>query len=305
MENSLIKDIGRSYIVSSLLPAAFFVSVGVLVFRGYIPSVIIQRVIEQDQYYGAQWLLYASFVIWVAFCLYSATDWTVRLFEGYYIPKFFRKRMAQSLRKWHRRKTKKIRKALKYKESGDFDYDEYFDNYYPAALTQYQHIEKIMPLEEEHVMPTRFGNILLASEIYAEKTYYLDGLNFWTRLIHVIPENFKSVMEEKNNQMIFLLNSALLSYIIGALSLIVGVLNLPCQLFWDASLCIAYQNSLTSFFGPERTVISPIAHIFIGLIFLVIGYVVYRFSLLFLRQRDLDYWCVRHLTFIVSICCDR
>jgi len=279
VENSLIKDIGRSYIVSSLLPAAFFVSLGVLIFRGFVPSIIVQRVIEQDQYYGSQLLLFAALIVWVAFCLYSATDWTVRLYEGYYLPKVLRKMMAKSLRKWQHKKTKKIRKAISYKNQEDMNSGDYFDEYFGKALVQIENLERIMPIDENLVMPTRFGNILLASELYPQEKYHMNGLSLWTRLINVIPDSFKGVMEEKNNQMIFLLNSSLLSYIISGFGFIAGIVNLPCQLFWDSSLCYGFGNLQSSLFGNQRVYVSAVEYLATGIIFLILGYIIYRLSL--------------------------
>jgi len=86
-ENSLIKDIGRSYIVSSFIPAALFISASVLIFKEYlsIPS-ITGSSSDKDLFLG-QWFIFTVVTVWVAFSLYSISDWTVRLFEGYFFPK--------------------------------------------------------------------------------------------------------------------------------------------------------------------------------------------------------------------------
>ncbi len=279
MENSLIKDIGRSYIVSSLLPAALFVSFGMLVFREFIPTIFIQRVIAQDTYYGSQWFLFIVLIVWVAFCLYSASDWTVRVYEGYYIPKILKKLLKKSLKRWQKKKTKKIKRAMRYKAQYPDDIQGYRATYYDDAKTQYENIERIMPISSNLVMPTRFGNILLTSELYPKEKYEINSIALWTRLIHVIPIQFKEILEEKNNHLIFLLNSSLMAYIIGFVSFLIGLLGLPCEIFKGAQLCDAILHEQSKFFAPGLARLSSQNYLVFGILFLIMGYVIYRVAL--------------------------
>ena len=68
-------------------------------------------------------------------------------------------------------------------------------------------------------MPTRLGNILKASEIYAQIRYSIEAVNVWPRLFSVLPRQFVIDMEEKNNHFMFLLNSSFLIFIASLSSL--------------------------------------------------------------------------------------
>ncbi len=278
-DNSFIQDIGRSYVVSSLLPASLFASLAALIFRGFVPIIFVQRMIEQDQYNGAMWLIFGTLTVWVAFTLYSATDWVIRLYEGYYFPKPIYKYLSDFLKKQQIKKTEKIHRAIKHK--GSFvdgnarDYNELFrDN----ALLQYKNIERLYPLDTKLVMPTRFGNILLTSELYPEEKYAMNSLALWTRLSQVLPSHYKDMLEEKNNQMIFLLNSSLLSYCISFVAFSVGIFGLPCQIFVGANIC-SFPSSHQPFYARGFLQISPIEFIVIGITFLLLGYLVYCLSI--------------------------
>ena len=203
----------------------------------------------------------------------------MRLYEGYFFPKSIGKRFSKSLKKRQRRGTKKIRLALKHKnEFMSGKANEFKKLYRDDALMQYKNIERIFPIQANLLMPTRFGNILLTSELYPEEKYAMNSIALWTRLIHVMPKHFKDLMEEKNNQLIFLLNSSLLSYLISFISFAVAILGLPCQIFVGAYIC-ASVSSASPFYLRGFLQVAPSEYLLVGILFAFIGYFVYWLSL--------------------------
>ena len=276
--SSIIKDLGRSYIVSSLLPAALFLSLGGLAFRGFAPGFLATRLIAQDQFYTSQWFIFLTFTVWVAYGLFSITDWTVRLYEGYFFPKKVKTFLVYFIKQWYERLTPNIRDFKKLRAEGhspdSFDYKKYSR----AAKIEYFNLERIAPFDEKNLLPTRFGNILLACEQYSEEKYKMDGFALWTRLLQVLPKQLIDQIEEKNNQMIFLLNSSLLAYFNGCLALIVGSIRLPCQIWSGWSVC--HTGALPqNFFERGFEHLSPTEFLLVGLAFIVGGYVIYRLAL--------------------------
>lgn len=85
-----------------------------------------------------------------------------------------------------------------------------FDRQAPGVRWHQQHLEKLgsgddlmksynrYPLEEnqDRVLPTTFGNILLSAERYPEERYGIDPILFWTRLYPFLPERFQRDYEE-------------------------------------------------------------------------------------------------------------
>jgi len=188
-DNSLIKDIGRSYIVSSFLPATLFVSIAALIFRGFIPLIFINRVVRQDEVNSAQIFLFAVVVTWVAFYLYSTSDWTVRLFEGNSIPQFIRVRMLANVRKIHEARIKYILLMNNIPSTlPEAERVRLNGLYYQKAKEEYARVGRISPIDPRALMPTRLGNILKACELYPNERYQIRGVVVWSRLAQVLPK---------------------------------------------------------------------------------------------------------------------
>jgi hypothetical protein len=64
------------------------------------------------------------------------------------------------------------------------------------------------PDAEEYVLPTRFGNIFRALEVYSRVVYGLDAIPAWPRLFAVLPPEFKKQLAEANSLLAFFVNLA-------------------------------------------------------------------------------------------------
>src|SRR6266568_3272925 len=76
----------------------------------------------------------------------------------------------------------------------------------------------------DELMPTRFGNILRASEIYAYDRYGIDSSVIWTRLRPLLPQDIITPLEDKMASIDFML--------------LVAVLAAPFSFFWCIVLAI-------------------------------------------------------------------
>jgi hypothetical protein len=117
-----------------------------------------------------------------------------------------------------------------------------------AAYPRYPLME-----DEEDVLPTRLGNILLAAERYSASRYSMDPIYFWPRLYPLLPDQFKRDYEEFVLNYEFPLVVAFESFVTAALGglivlagggspmLYVGWLLLGCTISYGF-----YNLSLTS-----------------------------------------------------------
>ena len=214
-DSNFLKEIGRSYIVSSFLPSALFLSLASILFRGFIPRAVLSGIQDENNLFGKEWIWGLIITFWIAFYLFSSVDWTVKLFEGYYFPEGWQSALRELFRffrfvpasKYYREfnhiKSKKRPSAKDVKRIPDLRLQ---------ALTEMQALEIQSPLDEDNLMPTRLGNVLRASEIYAHERYDIEGITIWPRLFQILPSQFVKNLEEKNNHLLFLLNSSLLAY---------------------------------------------------------------------------------------------
>jgi MFS family permease len=284
--NSLIKDIGRSYIISSFIPAALFIALAVILFSDFIPKSIYERLYENGLLFSNMWFLYFIFTGWLAFMLYSSVDFITRVFEGEIFPKF----LARLLIKRYKRKLK--RKTDLEAELGDAleTHASIGDKNSPAAkkwaeranqaqykLSGYiQYLETRMPLNQDNLKPTALGNILFASEVYPYERYNLNGILFWPRLYKLFPEQFRYEEEEKNNQLVFLLNSSFLSILLSLLLFGTGIIGVIGPLFPNTPVDLTQLRQL---FTRGFSEINPVNYFFFGILFSVISMILYRFSL--------------------------
>ena len=107
-QDNLIKELGRSYIVSSFLPSAFFVSIIFLLYRGFISESLISKLQTNNVLLVGTWVIAAIFTTWIAFFLFSSVDWLVKLFEGYYFPFWLQKLLVDRYRKQIKKKSEEL-----------------------------------------------------------------------------------------------------------------------------------------------------------------------------------------------------
>jgi hypothetical protein len=274
VSDNFLKEIGRSYIVSAFLPAAFFVSIGYFLFQAFIPLGMVKQIIASGDMAKYQWLVIFILVIWVAFYLYSANDVTVRLFEGYFIPEKYYKNPEnwQSQLSWEKVNLP-LYTALKEKHSQinleKVHTDEDTQPHFVAILNALAEIARVnlkKPLNLTSQMPTRLGNVLRSSELYAFERYSIVDTAIWPRLLPVLPPDITKHLEETNNLFMFLLNSAFLVYGLSFFSAITGIFGLMLPMI----------NLPEDFFYIGYGFISAWSYLGLSIIFLIFGYVLYR-----------------------------
>ncbi len=132
------------------------------------------------------------------------------------------------------------------------------------------------PLDKEHLMPTRLGNVLRASEMYAYERYAIEEITIWPRLVPVLPAELIGHIDEKNNHFMFLINSALLVYCNGLFSLLFGIVGLPLTLF--PNLIKPLTLKVQGFFYIGYDFINPIGYLVISALLFGFGYVLYSIA---------------------------
>ena len=280
-DNNFIKEIGRSYLISAFLPSALFVSLGVVLFRGFVP-IWLELGIDQDSFLGKNsWAFILIFTLWVAFFLFSSVDWIVKLFEGYYIPEFLHDRMVKKKLKLHKKKSKAYNQIApivsKSEDTRSYQEVSRYTRLYGKALAELHNLETISPINPKILMPTRLGNVLRASEVYADERYDMVSVTIWPRLFPILPRQFIIDMEEKYNQLMFLLNSSLLTFSIAVLSFLAGMAGWSIQMtnwiIFPSEIHIWLNNFISNY-----QFIQPGEYILLSMLFVFFGYMMYNAS---------------------------
>jgi len=297
---SLIKDIGRSYIVSSFIPTALFITVGFLIFSGFTPNFITPSFISNDQFiYITQWGFLLIISTWTSFALYSGWHFTVNLYEGYPFKNTrLGKWLTKQKKKQIRPKVRIIRRVHRAKNAEEFGDEEerILEQEQAEANIYYRQLQEEFPFSIQTkmklIMPTRLGNVLRASEYYPKEKYGFDGMLIWSRMIHLCPAPYREQLEESNNKFIFLLNSSFLSYLISAGCFLVSLLRLPCAALnpawlsgsllkpYSSLICPPIYQQELNFFQRGFEHLSEGEYFLLGILFCILGYLIYRIAVI-------------------------
>lgn len=91
--------------------------------------------------------------------------------------------------------------------------------------------------DKDYLLPTRFGNIMRSFEVYSRLVYGFEDIQGWSRLLAVIPKDYREMVDSAKAKVDFWLNlwffSALLviEYVIVVVLDIIGYANHPEKLF--------------------------------------------------------------------------
>ena len=169
--SSLVKEIGRSFIVSSFFPSVLFVFVLVLLFQGFFPVDIINQFSSLETLFVVLGTSFTVITIWISLLLYSSVDWVVSLYEGVYFPPLVREILRFFLWKKVRRDFEiyLITREILEKAIGERTHEdhEHYEDIWQMAMWELAYSGWLAPSDEDNVMPTRLGNILRASSEYA------------------------------------------------------------------------------------------------------------------------------------------
>lgn len=264
-----IQKMGSNFLVAAFVPAMAFIVVSFISFQPILPSSY--NYVEGDATTFLQSsLILILFTTILGFTLYSISTYTYKSFEGYtfilgkesHVRRLFLKRQAIRYYKIINIKNQVEKQLEKVAEKIDAERnDPMTGKWRNRRLTRYIQRQKTLtnkkyiltseldagfPTSPEFIMPTRFGNILRAAELYPNKRYGIDAVPLWGRLAFVMPIDGMEKVNEANNQCQFLLNATLLSVIFSMLNLFASMYQ---GIVWWAKIT---NNSLLYFIIINR-----------------------------------------------------
>lgn len=250
---------GRDFLLAAFFPVLLFAGLSLALYAEVVWGVA--AALAQWEQTGAtiRLLLTLGGLLAVAVCaylLYNGQYILIRLFEGYW-PRWLhglRNRRAE----WHKKRWEHLdelaRVASTPQEANEIRAEQLA--FYPPPT----HLDKMMP--------TRLGNILRATELYAYDRYGLDAAVIWPRLRPLLKPETMALLEDRKTTMAFMLSMCLLSAAFAlvwcpvlALSSHRWDLFLLCALGWPlAWVCyngavqsaVAYGEQLQATFDLHR-----------------------------------------------------
>jgi len=236
---------GRDYLLGVFFPLLIFLGISLALYyevfqKGAVNAFVgWEKLSLQTQVLSVLAGFIANTVL--SYLIYNFQYIIARLFEGYW-PRI---RLIKLLR--HRRTEYYKRRWVfleEQKQSGKLS-DSEIDEIAEEQLAFYP-----PPTHPDRLMPTRIGNILRASEIYALDRYGIDSIIVWTRLRPLLPDKALISLQNYNVAIDFMLLMTILSVVFTViwcplLAILTNhwVLFLFCAFGWPlAWLC--YQNAV-------------------------------------------------------------
>ena len=166
----------------------------------------------------------------IGYTLTALNTYILKLFEGYVFFHRFRfmrqghARQANKLiqrREILRNQIQQLAQKKRLSREEKLDLDALKTTYYSVVTTY----DLSYPPPHAGIMPTKFGNILKASEAYAGTRYGIDSVQFWPRLWHVIPTSYQQTIENARNELSFLVNMSAVSVVFFLFCIVAILIN--------------------------------------------------------------------------------
>lgn len=304
---------GNNFIVASFVPALGFIVSNVLIFLPIMPPSIRDYIKEIGNNFLQVTIVVLLFTILLGFTLFTLSTYIYKVFEGYTFIFSSTTIFGKAGLKRQRRRVKlveikkrKIERAIQSLESRSYSLLEKSEDERTISdlrrLARYQ--ETIEKLESQRyaiianynanfprpelILPTRFGNILRAAETYPGERYGIDAVELWPRLAHSIPPEGMTLIDQANNECLFLLNSSLLASFLSILSLLAAVyqyllstITTKHELLLDY-FNLFYQNQLNEY--QQVSGLFVLVYVLISIIIIFIAWFFYEASLLNVGQ---------------------
>ncbi len=242
--NNVMQKMGGNFLVAAFTPSVAFVLCTYVAFRPLFQD-ILESGSEKPLTFIENSLIFLLISMILGFTIYTIEIYVYKAFEGYVfilggknsIRNFFLKkhrlryRNAIAKKQLFQRQLEIIdRKIERLRNNPTFS--KTYNKRLNRLITQREYLNKAKynltadldhnyPPFESYVMPTRFGNILRAAELYSSR-YGIDAVPIWGKLVSAIPDStgMMEKINEANNQCQFLLNGAFLGSVFSVMCML-------------------------------------------------------------------------------------
>jgi hypothetical protein len=229
---SYLDRLGSNFLVAAMIPSLGLVIACLVVFDPILhASITLHPDTGMPSLIGIG-LLLAVPTILIGFTLTAMNTFLLKLFEGYvFFHRFSFMKKAETRKAKHLLAQREILKLRigELKEKKDLTYRD--EKKLDRLREEYRKIgikyDQAYPPPDIELMPTRFGNILKASEAYSGYRYGIDAVTFWPHLMHVVPPTYRKGIDAARNELSFLVNMSTLSVVFYFFCILAILSNAP------------------------------------------------------------------------------
>lgn len=242
----LLSSVSRSLLVSSLVPAIVFVSITLYTVAPGLPRQFLEHlnIGTSDSTLASILAIIIPLSFVLGYTLMIVNWIIVRLYEGYYIKVPFGKQLEIWRKRTHLNNFNRLKQHA---QDTTKPYDEY-ERHWRQYIEAQSGLTFRFPDNVKSFLSTRLGNIYRAFEEYPYRRYGMNGVFFWPRIANVISLDYANKIQELNNAIAFLLNSSLMSFLIGLEIIIWKLVGINWKLLETGGL--QWQTVRTAIFFP-------------------------------------------------------
>ena len=202
----------RNFVIGYFLPITLFFSALIGYFSFVVKDNSIILFIKEDLLVRT---IFLGLVFWFGGLLLVAINgFLIRFLEGYYYFPWKNK-----LTNRHKRRFKELQDFLsdwkeKYK-SNDPNIKKKAEQKMTEAIEKELIISERFPDSDNWIMATKFGNSIRAFEVYPRVMYGIDSVLSWNRIVAVMPEDFREIIDNAKANVDFWVNLLVLALIFG------------------------------------------------------------------------------------------
>lgn len=208
----------RNFVLSFLLPALLAFFAAAWAFPDVAAFRPLRSLTASDNQLSE--LAYLTFGVWLIAVLLMTANYTLfRLLEGYLPPVSW----FVPLHSWHKRR---FRALLSRHDTMMAEWEETLRQGQRFSQTKQKEISRLLqirlsryPNSEADVLPTSFGNVIRAFEVYSKQVYGADAIPVWMRLVSVIPKDYAAQIDAVRAEVDCFVNITSLAFILSVVSL--------------------------------------------------------------------------------------
>jgi hypothetical protein len=207
MFSELPKLFERNFAMAFFMPIALFVALSLLILDQFQIRTIVPA-LQMDILLGTTLF---GLLSWLGGILLLVTNRDLyRLLEGY------GKYNPAKLFGWIEKR--RYRKLVETRDKLDDEYRAAGDNFPVEKRSERNRIMRELaerfPDNERWLLPTAFGNTLRAFEVYPRKMYGLESIDGWSRILAVVPADYRSLIDNAKAQVDFWVNLGFLGFLL-------------------------------------------------------------------------------------------
>lgn len=206
MFGELPKLFDRNFAVGFFLPVAVFIALSGLILSQYGFAPQVESFLNISLLVGTTVL---GILSWVGGIVLLAINRDLyRLLEGYGSLNPLKPLTRLEVRRYRRLASRlnQLNNAFKAMKKDSIDFP-------PALRTERRTIMRRLaeefPDKEEFILPTPFGNVLRAFEVYPRVMYGMESIDNWGRLLSVVPKEYMDLLDTARSQVDFWVNMGL------------------------------------------------------------------------------------------------